>query len=310
MALGSEDDFSSDELALIPPPEPEEQAQMDAEDAAAAQQAKAKAGEAEQQEQQEQQQDAQQTETPAAAPAEAAQAEAAAPEQKPQGDVRAALRAARRAEAKAREQAEQERKLREELQRKLEELGHKSDGSDDEVSDDDIERLAEDFDPAFAKIARLAKRAAQAAAAKPAPVQEQQEFMPPWLPPELQEAVDSVPELLTWQHEPDQQMFEKAKAQDAYLATLDAWKDKPAVERFQEVVRRVNADIGRVTPPPTANTKRADPRAVIEQLPSATPNTLSDLPGSGGKQPATGNNLQRYEAMTEEQIFAELMRGG
>lgn len=296
MPLGAQDDFSTDELALIPPPDPDEQPLPGDEPPQPSTTGGASENSTPPQEQQQQ------------PPAAAAPAPAAAPaeQDKPKGDVRAALRAARRSEQQWREQAQQLKQQLDEALAKLPANARPEDST--QVTDEELATLEVDY-PVVAKAVRLAKQAAEAVSAS-APAATQQaaaEFMPPYLPPEFQEAVDEVPDLLAWQHDPDQSRFEAAKKVDAYLFGLAAWKDKPLTERLAEVARRVNADLGHA---PAPAPQRADPAAVIANLERPAPSTLSDLQGGSGKEPPPASNVQRYAGMSEEQILADLLRGG
>lgn len=283
--LASED-FTPDELALIPPDDGEgaraDEPQAGEQPPAAAQQV-------------------QQPEPPAAEPAAQAAPPAAATPAQPTGDVRAALRAARRAEHRAREEAERLRRENEALKAKV-----PTEPDPDAISDEEI-RQAERVDPLLGKVARLASRAVAAPAAE-APQPQQAEFVPPYLPPAVQEAVDDVPQLLQWQTNPDQTAFRAAIEADRYLQTLPAWKDKSMAERFAEVVRRVAQDHGTALPntPP-----RSDPRAVIDGVPRQMPNTLSDIGGGAGKQ-TERSQLEKWQqpGVSDDQILAELALSG
>jgi hypothetical protein len=284
--LASED-FTPDELALIPPDDGE--GDRSAEPQPGGQQPPAAA------------QQVQQPEPPAAEPAAQATPPAAEPPAQPSGDVRAALRAARRSEHRAREEVERLRRENEALKAKA-----PTEPDPDAISDEEI-RQAERVDPLLGKVARLASRAVAAPAAEAPPAQ-QAEFQPPYLPPVVQEAVDDVPQLLAWQTNPDQTAFRAAIEADRYLQTLPAWKDKPMAERFAAVVARVSQDHGTALPntPP-----RSDPRAVIDGVPRQMPNTLSDIGGGAGKQ-TERSQLEKWQqpGVSDDQILAELALSG
>lgn len=254
---------------------------------------------------------ADEAETPkadATPPADDKQQQTADPE-KPKGNRNQALRAARIAEQRARQEAETLRAELEELRKQVP-VGKKGDDPAD-MTDEEIAELEVDF-PAAAKAARMAKRAAEAVA-KLTPAAAKQEtvpdFEPPVLPPELQAAVDEVPDLLDWQHDPDQTRFEMAKATDGLLSRHPQWKDKPLEARFAEVVRRVNAELGAATPKPAANGRR-DPMDVINNAPSRTPKSISEIGGGDGTN-TQGPDVSRFSRMSTEDVEAELMaRGG
>ena len=90
---------------------------------------------------------------------------------------------------------------------------------------------------------------------------------------------------------------------DTLLQKHPAWAAKTFAERAQEVVRRVSAELGAIPPATT----RPDPAAVLAAVPRQTPDTLSHLGGGGGKQPEAPT-LQRYQAMSDEAIVADLLR--
>lgn len=288
MPLGADTDFTSDELALIPKPSAEElQAMQEENEAPPAQPSSTSEGSTTE--------TGQASETPAAT---AAAAPAPADSRNP-GDLRAALRASRRAEQRAREEA---RRLAEEVSSLREKVGKEP--NPDELTDEEIEAAAVDF-PLLAKVAKLARSSATttAASAQEQNTGEGQEFTPPALPVEYQDAVDQVPDMLSWQLNPDQTAWEAAKRMDTYVLTLPGWADKPLAERFAEVARRIKADIGASS---QATTQRIDPTKAIEAAPRAAPSTLSDLGGGGATKPAS--NLDRYARMSDDEIVADLAR--
>jgi hypothetical protein len=120
------------------------------------------------------------------------------------------------------------------------------------------------------------------------------------LDPGLQDEVDSVPDLLTWQSSPQHQdRWTAAKAADAMLVRLPGWKDRPVAERLAEVARRVNSDFGAPAPTPPAPPART--------LHRGAPETLSGVGGGSVPDPMHEPN---YHAMTEAQILADLSRNG
>ncbi len=245
------------------------------------------------------------TKTEQPAPAETQTSEQPAPVQemqnaepaKPQGDVRAALRAARRAEQRARDEADRAKAELAELRSRVPQEPAPGDMSDAEIAE--AER---DF-PLLAKTARYVKD--HMAAPKPTTQPAQaDEFTPPSLPPLVQEAVDSTPALLAWQHDPDQGRFALAVKTDALLQEHPHWRDKPMADRFQEVVRRVNAEL-----PTAVQPARQDPREVLANVPRQTPETLTHIGGGGGRAPEAPA-LERYMKMSDDDIVADLLRDG
>jgi hypothetical protein len=236
-----------------------------------------------------------------------AQEQSAVRSEPDKGDVRAALRASRHAERQSRAYAE---RLEAEVATLREQSG--STESEQEPQDDDIQqalaRLELDVPQAAVVVRALAKKVdsliAQRAAApeaEPAP-----EFMPETLPAQLQDVVDDIPELLTWQTtQGGQDRWQMAKATDALLFKHPAWRDKPAAERMTEVVRRVNAEMGtpeKPTPKPTTA------RQASATAPTRGISTLSDLRGGGIPQNSTDPDFHRMKS--DQEIMAALTRLG
>lgn len=221
----------------------------------------------------------------------------------PQGDTRAALRASRRAEHRANQE---NARLREEL-----ETARK--GAPVQAPEDESLTAQEldDF-PIVAKLARQNKvlqakvetliAGQQGSHEQP----EDTEFQPPTLPPTLQDVVDDIPDLLTWQNNPDQTAFELAKIEDSKLLIHPKWKDKPPAERLAEVARRVRADLYEL--PPTTSQPRVNVDDAIAKATRVKPNTLGDI-GGGGDIPKLASNLGRFSQMSDEDINAELLSG-
>lgn len=239
---------------------------------------------------------------PAAAPAEAASAPAApAPPQG--GDTRAALRASRHAE----------KRLREELDRTRAEVEALKSGNrpvNTEVTDEEIAQAHEDF-PLAAKLAiqqRELQRqlAAQQQQAAPAAT----EFEPLSYPPEVQEVIDSVPQLLAWQYDPAAQAkFNRAIEYDKALLIDPDWRGKSDAERITEAARRAEAALSPSPTPSAAPAAQAapaaarlDPAAVIADAPIVGPKGISDFRGGApGHQPTIN-----YAGMSDEAIMASL----
>lgn len=253
---------------------------------------------------------------PAAAPAPAQPTAAApaapaappAPDDKPQGDLRAALRAARRAEHRSREEAN---RLREEVEALRKQVS--TTPNPDDLSDEEIAQLEAEF-PAAAKAARMAKRAfAQPPAAAPAAAPAAPEFVPAALPPEVQDAVDAVPDLLAWQNNADQSAFQLAIQFDGLLRSTPKWANASLEERFQEVARRVRSELGTPSPAPAptpapAPPAQPDPKAALAAVPRHTPQTLSDI-GAGTGGPTDTLTLERMQRMSDDDIVAALLAG-
>lgn len=244
--------------------------------------------------------------TPAATPAASAEpsatpAQTSEPD-KPKGDTRAALRAARHSE----------KRLRDELAEKERELENLRQGKtlpQNDVSEEELQQLEQDF-PAMAKVVRrnqeLAREVQQLKAGAQTPAGS--EFEPLEYAPAVQMIIDEVPDLLAWQHDPDaQDKFQRAIEYDKALFVDPDWKDKSAVERFAEAARRTKEATGQATPALTPAAAAAakptvDPAAAIAAAPASGPKGISDFRGG---QPPTTPTLN-YERMSDEAVMASL----
>jgi len=229
-------------------------------------------------------------------PAEPATEPANAKPAPPQGDTRAALRASRRAEKRLRDQLAQ-------LQTENEALRQGKPPEDASITDDDLAVLEEDF-PLQAKIAKqqreILQRMQQAEAARaPAP-----EFEPMSYQPEVQEVIDTVPQLVAWQYDPAaQDKFKRAIDYDSALQLDPDWRDRNLADRFAEAARRAEAALKPATPTPAAPAaNRQNPADVIANAPVQGPKGISDF--RGGAVP--NQPVQSYAGMTDEQILASL----
>jgi hypothetical protein len=246
------------------------------------------------------------TTTTEAAPAPAAQAPAQ-PAERPQGDLRNALRAARRSEKRANDELARLRQENEDLK------AGKKPADAPAISDEELNALEQDF-PQVAGVVKALKTQVDVlkTTAKPAPAPAP-EFLPEVLPDELQEVVDENPDLLAWQLNPDQTNFALAKQADRLLMNSPKWADKPYAERFAEVVRLVKEQTGQAPAPSKTTTTTApapapaaktveDAKKVIEQAATATPVGIGDLRGSS----TPAKTEPDFRRMTDDQILASL----
>lgn len=232
---------------------------------------------------------------------------------RPAGDLRQALRAARRQEKSLKHELDKVLRENAELKAKL------PDGMTDANGDPDMAALEADYPGIAAVVKRQQQEIAELKGATAQAAQRQddsgvsQEFTPPVLPAEVQEVVDDIPELLGLQLNPDQTGWKLAVQYDASLRQDPDWATKPDAERFAEAARRA---IAKVTPSqkttPTAQDAAEAARAkAAEKAASAgrrAPESLSDF-GAAGTAPE-GANLARYQRMSEDDIVADLLRGG
>lgn len=207
----------------------------------------------------------------------------------PSGDVRAALRAARAAE----------RRLRDQLAAKDAELAALKEGKQPaqaELTDDELDQMRIDF-PLQAKLVEN-QRALQAEIDRLRAQVAPPEWQPPSYPPEVQEHIDAVPTLLSWQHDPKaQDKFAAAIEHDKALEASPDWRSKPLAERFAEAARLAELQFTK-TPTP----QHKDPAEVIRSAPLDIPKGISDFRGGG---PASAPAVD-FSRMSDEAIMATL----
>lgn len=237
----------------------------------------------------------QQQEDPKPEPeAEAPKAETHPEPEKPQGDLRQALRASRHAEKRARDEAARLAAEVEALRAKVpqEESG-------------ETERAAIEADlPEVATVfRRMEERLARVEGAVQAPAkQDEPEFVAETLPPEVQALVDDIPALLGMQNDPNQERWLAAKRMDAFLVTHPKWKDAPETDRLQEVARRIAEDFAPAKKPQAADPKAKAQERIARATGAAEPETLSGL--RGGQQP--GQSSPDYSRMSDDEVIASL----
>ncbi|MBQ0917454.1 hypothetical protein KBW71_03295 [Hydrogenophaga aromaticivorans] len=233
-----------------------------------------------------------------------ADAQPPAATEQPQGDVKAALRAARRSEARTKAELEKARQEIEELRKAVPVAASEQDFTPEELASMQVDFPAQY--KLYVKQQELAKQIAETRAAVPQPATTSDEFQPIEFNPVVQELVDQVPDLLTWQHDPSaQDKLKRAIAYDVSLQADPDWADKPLLERFAEAVERTKRAFGvkPVAPNPAAPpAHRTDPAAAIAALKPAGPKSISDF---GGGQPASAPTLD-YSRMTDEDVLASL----
>lgn len=205
--------------------------------------------------------------------------------------ARAQVRAARRAERHARMRADA-------LERELQQLRAQGGQATQEGPDDDevLAVLETDLPEAAKRFKALKSKVQELEQTKPSASQQQQaEFVPESLPAEIQDDVDEVDELADWQHDPDQARWQMAKRIDMVLEAHPKWAGKPRVERFREVARRVNQELGE---PPVQKPKPGAAPRVDDDVPE----TLTGVRGGA----STRNTEPDYSRMTDEQILNSL----
>lgn len=81
------------------------------------------------------------------------------------------------------------------------------------------------------------------------------------------------------------ELFERIKAEDAFLKTLPTWQGKPLADRFAAALKRVEIETGPIQVPAEYQTVAQVRAAAEERTRKASgefrPHTLTDLPGGG-----------------------------
>lgn len=176
-----------------------------------------------------------------------------------------------------------------------------------ELTQAELDELRDNY-PAQYKVAVLAKQANDTLREQQSSRQQQSDgFQPRIAPPEVQEFIDQVPDLLTWQHdEKSQDKFARAVQYDEALILDPDWKDKPVAERYAEAARRTKAAFGIAdAPAPSAATPaapRTDPALALANAPVQGPKGISDFPGGA---PGNAPTLD-YRKMSDADIMASL----
>lgn len=188
-------------------------------------------------------------------------------------------------------QAQQAQAERDKLQALLEKNGIDPSVDPDDISQEELEQLAQDYPDLGKSIAAIARKL-QKLEPQAAPQQVQPVAKP------VQAALQAVPDLAAWR-DGDQDRFDMALTIDDKLQADPAWSNKPLAERFAEVARRTKLAFGDEVeaPPAKASGKAAEKPA--DHIPSSP----SEL-GQTHHAPATG--VERYGAMSQTELVGEL----
>ncbi|MCQ4052355.1 hypothetical protein [Aeromonas sp. SG16] len=190
-------------------------------------------------------------------------------------------------------QAQQVQAERDKLQALLEKNGIDPSVDPDDISQEELEQLAQDYPDLGKSIAAIARKL-QKLEPQAAPQQVQPVANP------VQAALQAVPDLAAWR-DGDQDRFDMALTIDDKLQADPAWSNKPLAERFAEVARRTKLAFGdevdTAPPPAKAPSKEAEkPADFIPSSPSAL--------GQTHQAPATG--VERYGSMSQTELVGEL----
>lgn len=179
---------------------------------------------------------------------------------------------------------------RDKLQALMEKHGINPDVDPDDISQEELAQLAQDYPDLGKSIAAIASKL-QRLEQQAAP----QQVTPATNP--VQAALQAVPDLMNWR-EKDQDRFDFAIIVDEKLQADPAWQGKSLDERFAEAARRTKLAFGdEVIPPAKAPSKEADkPADFIPSSPSALGQTHHAAP--------TG--VERFGAMSQTELIGEM----
>ncbi|MNB99123.1 hypothetical protein D3C75_463900 [compost metagenome] len=179
---------------------------------------------------------------------------------------------------------------RDKLQALMEKHGINPDVDPDDINQEELAQLAQDYPDLGKSIAAIASKL-QRLEQQAAP----QQVTPATNP--VQAALQAVPDLMNWR-EKDQDRFDFAIIVDEKLQADPAWQGKSLDERFAEAARRTKLAFGdEVIPPAKAPSKEAEkPTDFIPSSPSALGQTHHAAP--------TG--VERFGAMSQAELIGEM----
>ncbi|MCR9025520.1 hypothetical protein NW939_12950 [Aeromonas caviae] len=187
-------------------------------------------------------------------------------------------------------QSQQAQAERDKLQALMEKHGINPDVDPDDISQEELAQLAQDYPDLGKSIAAIAsklQRLEQQAAPRPVHLA---------INP-VQAALQAVPDLMSWR-EKDPDRFDFAIIVDEKLQADPAWQGKSLDERFAEAARRTKLAFGdEVIPPAKAPSKEAEkPTDFIPSSPSALGQTHHAAP--------TG--VERFGTMSQTELIGEM----
>lgn len=187
-------------------------------------------------------------------------------------------------------QSQQAQAERDKLQALMEKHGINPDVDPDDISQEELAQLAQDYPDLGKSIAAIASKL-QRLEQQAAPQQVPLAINP------VQAALQAVPDLMNWR-EKDQDRFDFAIIVDEKLQADPAWQGKSLDERFAEAARRTKLAFGDEAIPPTkAPGKEADkPADFIPSSPSALGQTHHAAP--------TG--VERFGTMSQTELIGEM----
>lgn len=180
---------------------------------------------------------------------------------------------------------------RDKLQALMEKHGINPDVDPDDISQEELEQLAQDYPDLGKSIAAIARKLQKLAPqVAPQPVQ-------PTLNP-VQAALQAVPDLVSWR-EKDQDRFDFAIIVDEKLQADPAWQGKSLDERFAEAARRTKLAFGDEVQAPPAKVPGKGAEKPADFIPSS-PSAL------GQTHHAAPTGVERYGAMSQTELIGEM----
>ncbi|WP_421279869.1 hypothetical protein [Aeromonas taiwanensis] len=180
---------------------------------------------------------------------------------------------------------------RDKLQALMEKHGINPDVDPDDISQEELEQLAQDYPDLGKSIAAIARKL-QKLEPQVAPQQVQPTLNP------VQAALQAVPDLMSWR-EKDQDRFDFAIIVDEKLQADPAWQGKSLDERFAEAARRTKLAFGDEVQAPPAKVPGKGAEKPADFIPSS-PSAL------GQTHHAAPTGVERYGAMSQTELIGEM----
>lgn len=180
---------------------------------------------------------------------------------------------------------------RDKLQALMEKHGINPDVDPDDISQEELEQLAQDYPDLGKSIAAIARKL-QKLEPQVAPQQVQPTLNP------VQAALQAVPDLVSWR-EKDQDRFDFAIIVDEKLQADPAWQGKSLDERFAEAARRTKLAFGDEVQAPPAKVPGKGAEKPADFIPSS-PSAL------GQTHHAAPTGVERYGAMSQTELIGEM----
>ncbi|MFM5247101.1 hypothetical protein [Aeromonas caviae] len=188
-------------------------------------------------------------------------------------------------------QSQQAQAERDKLQALMEKHGINPDVDPDDISQEELAQLAQDYPDLGKSIAAIASKL-QRLEQQAAPRQVQPTLNP------VQAALQAVPDLVSWR-EKDQDRFDFAIIVDEKLQADPAWQGKSLDERFAEAARRTKLAFGDEVQAPPAKVPGKGAEKPADFIPSS-PSAL------GQTHHAAPTGVERYGAMSQAELIGEM----